>query len=453
MNPLPPNKKLGSIMNNDHTSILYSSSGDQITPDEYSHVVDSILSAGPGVLALRVGNPDSVFYDSHVTTAMDKYHLEVCLKTFTTDPGTGEKWLDEQYLRDHHGGLDRALKRLFEFGADPLALAVEAGKHRDIPVVASYRMNAEDQYDYTWMLTDFGRAHPECRIAMTPHEIGGLPEGCRQKQWTGALDPAKPQVYEHRMGIFREVAEKYDIAGIEFDFMRWNHMICDPLRNHPILTKMVAVTRAVLDEAARRKGRDRMLLGVRVPPSLHEKPEDADYPGMEHAGQNESCQDKGLDVAAWVANEYVDYVCPSLFWPQWPGKPNTVEFVELAKDTNVGVYPTLFPKPEWLTQPIETEEQVLRYKDEFCQTALRFYADEPDGLSTFNWASFGQPGMVVQPQLVGGKWGMGAKRVQHAMTARLASAQRIRQYLAERDVGATVGWRQSEDRGREGVAG
>ena len=66
-------------------------------------------------------------------------------------------------------------------------------------------------------------------------------------------------------------------------------------------------------------------------------------------------------------------------------------------------------------------------------------ADNPDGLSTFNWASFGQPGMVAHPKLVGGTWGMGMKRVQHVMTARLGSPQLIRQYLDERDVGMVLG--------------
>jgi len=430
---LPSNANLGTIMNCDHGMLLIASSADQTTPDEYSGLVGDMLDAHPGVFALRVGNPDSVLYDTAVATSMDKHHMEVCLNAFLTDPGTGKKWMDEAYIRGLHGKLGAALGRLIELGADPLALAAEAGKQRGVPVMASYRMNGEDNYDYTWMLSDFGRAHPDCRIPLTPQEIATLPEGCRQKQWTGALDPAREEVYEHRMSIFREVAEKYDIAGIEFDFMRWNHMISDPLENHPILTKMVADTRRVLDEAAKRKGRDRMLLGVRVPPSIRTPPEEADYPGMEHAHQNTSCRDKGLDVETWVANGHVDYVCPSLFWPQWPGKPHTAEFVALASGTNVGIYPTLFPKPPWLREPIgpEDRERLGRYKNEFCETALHFHDDNPDGLSTYNWHP-SRPGAPARLDRVR-DWGLGALNVQMIMHTKLGDRASIQTYLEQEE--------------------
>ena len=45
------------------------------------------------------------------------------------------------------------------------------------------------------------------------------------------------------------------LAGIEFDFRRWCHMILNPLENHPALTRMVAETRRLLDDAAPARGR------------------------------------------------------------------------------------------------------------------------------------------------------------------------------------------------------
>ena len=433
MTALRSNDNLGSIMNCDHTCILYSSSGDQVTAEEYSRTVGDLIDARPGVFALRVGNPDSVLYDTQVATSMHKYHTEVCRNTFLTEPGTGKKWMEEQYIHDVHGQLSRALERLIESGADPLALAVEAGRQRSIPVMASYRMNGEDNYDYTWMLSDFGRAHPDYRIPFTPEEIAELPEGCRQKQWTGALDPAIDEVYDYRMNIFREVAEKYDIAGIEFDFMRWSHMISNPRKNHPILTKMVAETRRVLDAAAKRKGRNRMLLGVRVPPSIRTPPEEADYPGMEHAYQNQSCRDKGLDIETWVKDGHVDYVCPSLFWPSWPGKPHTAEFLDLARHTNTGIYPTLFPKPPWMNGPIapDDRERLVRYKNAFCETALQFHDDGADGLSSYNWQPLG-PGSPPRLGRVR-DWGLGALHVQMRLHAMLGDRASIERYGEEND--------------------
>jgi len=422
-------------MNCDHTILLVSSSGEGITPAEYRKAVGHMLDARPGVFALRVGNPDSVFYASDVATTMAEHHLDVCLKAFSTDPTTGKKWMDEAYIRGLHGTIHAALRRLFEQDADPLALAAEACQERGVPVVASYRMNAEDQYDYTWMLSDFGRAHPDYRIPLTPEEKAEMPEGYRQTEWTGALDPAIPEVYEYRMRIFREVAQRHDIDGIEFDFMRWSHMISSPRENHPILTRMVAETRDALDEAARRKGRDRLLLGVRVPPSVATAPEVADYAGMAYAGHNECCRDKGLDVAAWIEEGYVDYVCPSFSWPLWPGRPHTAEFLALARGSDVGVYPTLFPKPAWLKTPIEHDdrERLLQYKNEFCETALQFYADHPEGLSTYNWVPIGGPGTVARPDRLRPEWGLGAKDVQMVMHRQLGDPASIQQYLEEED--------------------
>ncbi len=71
-------------------------------------------------------------------------------------------------------------------------------------------------------------------------------------------------------------------------------MISSPLENHPVLTKMVRETRRMLDETARRKGRERMMLGVRGGPSID------DPPGTEHEGGEAhidmSSTQLGLDV-------------------------------------------------------------------------------------------------------------------------------------------------------------
>ena len=52
------------------------------------------------------------------------------------------------------------------------------------------------------------------------------------------------------MKIFGEVASKYDIDGIEFDFRRWFHMVSNPEKNHVVLTRLVREARKMLDETA-----------------------------------------------------------------------------------------------------------------------------------------------------------------------------------------------------------
>ena len=362
---LPDNRKLGSILNNDINNILYVLSGDKTTPAEYKKAVMHLLDAKPGVLAQNVGVPDPVIYRTKVATTWDKY------------------------LGGDQAG---AMKALLDAKTDPLAITIEACRQRGVAIVASYRMNAEDFYARQLDIYDFGRAHKEWRI----------PEA-------NCLDPARPEVYKHRMEIFTEVALQYDIDGIEFDFRRWCHMISEPRKNHPILTNMVRETRKMLDEAAKKKGRKRLLLGARVAPTMA---------GPSLGPTDMSCKDLGLDVETWIAEGLVDYLCPSFFWGRNPtGIPRTAEFVAPAKGTSVGVYPTVFPRSEWQDKDAESErievaetDALRRFRDEIVRSALKCYADGADGISTFNWVPHHQPGMTRRN--LRESWGLGAAKVQ-----------------------------------------
>ena len=290
-----------------------------------------------------------------------------------------------------------AVRALAAQGTDPLALTVEVCRQRGVSIVASFRMNGEDMATRTLHTYDFGRENMDLRIP-----------------GRHCLDPAHPKVYEHRMKIFREVVENYDIDGIEFDYIRTHYMISNPRKNHVILTRMVRETRQMLDEVAKRKGRKRLLLGVRVEPMISGQLNKADFPGAQDPPWNRSCEASGLDIRTWIDEELVDYVCPSHFWPQWPGLPRTAEFVELAKGKNVGIYPTVFPNPDWMDKdlPIEPDDtaRTLRFKNELCDLALSCYHDGADGISTFNWLPHHQRGM--QPNPMRPYWGDGHKGLQ-----------------------------------------
>ena len=292
-------------------------------------------------------------------------------------------------------GLKRqsvTMRKLLDLGTDPFTLTIEACRKRRIPVVASYRMNSEDFYQYETLMYDFGRAHPEWKIP-----------------GANCLDPAVPGVYEHRMAIFNEVAERYDIDGIEFDFRRHYHMVSNPLVNYPVLTRMVRQTRRMLDETARKKGRQKLLLGARVGPSLDTEPNPFVFPGSQRPQipQDSSCKDLGLDVKTWIAEGLVDYLCPSLFSGILPGIPKTREFSALAEHTSVGIYPTLWTNAPWqnkwpwaeITLEKKDEKVLAIYKDELCSTALRLYEDGADGISTFNWGGAGAGAEAVQAHL------------------------------------------------------
>jgi len=393
------NRAFRTIFNNDTDNVLYatdSGKSPQHVIADYRRAITQIAEARPGIMAQNVGNPDPVIYRSAEATAWSKY-------------------LD--------GPVSISMNKMIEAETDPLQVTVEVCHEHGVPVVASYRMNAEDFYEEGLEIQDFGRKHRHLAIP------GAF-----------CLDSAHPVVYQHRMAIFREVAEKYDIDGIEFDFRRWTHMISDPLHNHPILTRMVRETRAMLNEVAKKKGKKRMILGVRVGPSLDTPQDEAHYAGT-GAGMRKvdpSCRELGLDVRTWVRDELVDYICPTLFWPDWPGLPWTHEFVELAKGHNIGIYPTIFPRPTWLNDsgvvpprgPIEPNDtdKLQEYKDGFCNLALRCHSEGADGVSMFNWYfHLHLSRMPRQWQSYYG-YGMGGAAIQKHMLSIMGDPQAVRDY-------------------------
>ena len=156
-----------SIFNNDINNILIASSGADITPAEYQRAVYAILDGQPGLLAQNVGLPEAVIYPTSVATTYDKYLEEVT-------PIAHPVHRDSPYAARQ----SQALKKLFGIGTDPLSLTIEACRKRSIPIVASFRMNAEDYYQAQILMSDFERQHPEWKI----------PDA-------NCLDPAVPQVY------------------------------------------------------------------------------------------------------------------------------------------------------------------------------------------------------------------------------------------------------------------
>jgi hypothetical protein len=431
---LPSNKKLGTIFNDDGHMILYIIGRNtgwnielakaDLTPDVYRQYLECLMELNPGVLSQTVGYPEAVLYPTKVDNDITKHYLEVCYLNWPED------W--EKTGRNIQTIRNLGWQQLFAAGTDLLQLAVEVGRKRGVLVVASYRMNGEDWYGHTYKLSDFGRAHPEYLIS-----------GC------GCLDPAIPAVYEHRMKIFAEVASKYDIDGIEFDFRRWYHMVSNPEKNHVVLTRMVREARKMLDETAKRKGCKRLLLGVRVGPMLEGTFKKEDFPGCVYGElTNASCKTLGLDVRTWVKERLVDYISPMLFEPM--SLPRTKEFAELVKGTDIGIYPTLSFTPCGATalpiggQPDNAETR-RRHRVDICTEALKCYDEGADGVSLYNWPAhcYPPPGKDQFPHTAGIEqkcpkcdWAkvyngsaLGFGRVQQEVMPKLSSPVALRELL------------------------
>ena len=102
--PLPENRKLGSIFNNDINNILWMSKGRDTSAEEYRIAVMRILDLSPGVFVQNVGMPDPVIYRSKVATTWDKYHAQV---TKAVWPETSEEDAGRQAAKAIHEYLSR----------------------------------------------------------------------------------------------------------------------------------------------------------------------------------------------------------------------------------------------------------------------------------------------------------------------------------------------------------
>jgi hypothetical protein len=171
---------------------------------------------------------------------------------------------------------------------DHLQTRIDYGRKRGLKVFLSMRMN-----DLHWvpdpdlqLNSDFWRNHPEFHRA--PY----------QAQWPGkALDYAEPAVYDHFMSLTREYLERFDLDGLELDWMRTppHFRPGNDTAGAAILNRFMRETRQLADAAEKRTGH-RIELTVRVP----NRPDDA--------------RRLGFDVPTWIRENLIDQLTVTSYW-------------------------------------------------------------------------------------------------------------------------------------------
>ena len=205
-------------------------------------------------------------------------------------------------------GIDLLLKQ----DTDLLEIYLRNLQPKGIKVLCEIRMSDTHHRRREWDdegCPIFSIEHPEYAIQ------------CGDRVPGMALDYAIEPVRAHRLAIIREFAERRSIDGLELNFVRWaKHFPRDWGYQHaPMMTDYVGQVRAILDAAAAQRGCARLILGARVPSTIHE------------------CFLAGCDVAAWIRRGYMDYVIPSEHNSTWPGL-NVEQFAEAADGTACEVY-------------------------------------------------------------------------------------------------------------------
>jgi len=206
----------------------------------------------------------------------------------------------------------RALHRLHAQGTDVLKIAIGELRPRGLEILAAIRMGD----------THFRRIDPDdprCSQFLLDHPqyVIRQPDGRTNET---ALDYSHADVRAYRFGIMRELAEKYDIDGLELNFCRMGkHFPRDKGREKAhIMTAFMGEIRAMLDAASRKRTRDRLTLGVRVPEGIRE------------------CWLAGLDPKTWVERGWIDYLTVATFNETDPQVP-VEEFTSLTAGRNCQV--------------------------------------------------------------------------------------------------------------------
>jgi len=270
--------------------------------------------------------------DEHAGAGVDVYSHVVFAQFKTTLPSSEVVQVIPQYTR-----------ALAETGMDYFQIQLDRCRHHGIEMLACLRMN--DRHGNS-VHAQFYKDHPEWRI---PEKSGGL-------------DYKHEGVRKTVLAFIEEVLAKYDVDGIEFDYMRWCHVFrpAEAVENAHFLTDFTRKARALLEEAAGARGREGLLLGVRVPQTLEE------------------CAALGFDVETWIKEGLVDYVVPSdFFYTDFNTKVE--DYVKLTEGADCKIYPAIHPI---LCQQNDNRLMTLA---NYRAAAHNFYARGAAGISPFNY--------------------------------------------------------------------
>lgn len=239
------------------------------------------------------------------------------------------------------------LETLEAAGYDLVQVLLDRSRENGVEFLGGLRMN--DRHSLT---TNFHAAHPEWQ----------LPE------YAGGMDYSHAGVRDTVLNFIDEFLERYDVDGLELDWMRWCHVFrpAEAEQNAPLLNDFVTQVRRRLDRSAEKRGRGRLLLGVRVPQTL------------------DGCRRLGYDVAAWIRSGAVDFVCPSdFFYTDY--NTDVAAFVKLTEGTDVRIYPSLHPLISW------GNDHQNHTRESYRAAAKSFLTFGAHGISAYNYQYHWRP--------------------------------------------------------------
>ena len=181
------------------------------------------------------------------------------------------------------------------------------------------RVRMNSHYDIASSSPSYGRLRRENPELLIGHLGKTIADGTVERGISTGLNYAFPKIRNYMYSIITELFEKFDIDGLELDFMRHPAFFRpdEAFQNSYLMTDLVSSVRQRMTEISASRGRA-IRLGVRVPPTM------ADSRRI------------GLDVAEWIENKLVDVVVVGGGFIPFDAPVD--EFVAATRGTDIQIY-------------------------------------------------------------------------------------------------------------------
>jgi hypothetical protein len=272
-------------------------------------------------------------------------------------------WRKDFHTREFKGMGCSGYKRVGKLilgGFDVIQIAQDRARERGIAFFLSWRMNECHwiEIEDSDTASRFWREHPEYRIGGPTAPL--LPRGSKgssiYRKLLSLCFLHKP-VRDYQFGFIDELCTRYDIDGLELDFLRWPYFFPDEMsfeEKAPIMTAFIRRVREMLD---RRQGKH-IPICARV------------------ANRLDFVRDMGLDLRACINEGLIDMV-------------NVASCFITQPDGDIEAFRKTFPKT-----PLHAEichcisagrdGRRIMTREMFHATAHSFLERGVDGISLFN---------------------------------------------------------------------
>lgn len=318
----------GPIFNQDSTDFFYCRKPEQMSAPEVHAYIDRLVRAGIGT------------YVSCANAMKANFATEVWECEWSGyDPAGPDDQPVLRHLPPASVALTRnrldSVKRLADQGVDYHREVLARCRHHGIGAWMSVRMNDVHgcMDDDNPLLSRFFVEQRAARNLRAMH---------RDRFWMDrALDWERPEVQEHYFKLVCELLNRYDLDGLELDWMRFvvHFRPGRELEGGRVITAWMRRVKAECAKAAARLGHP-VQLGVRVPT------------------RPETARRLGLDGVAWAQEGLIDLLVAAPFWATADFDVPVAEWTRLLEGTAVhfavSVEVRYQPAPEGPAQMIST---------------------------------------------------------------------------------------------------